>query len=121
MPLVFIVDDEELVLRSLHRLLSRAGISAFAFSEPEAALARREERPDLLICDYQLPRIDGLTLAREFKHSSPATRTMLLSGGVADEAVATALSDGTVDAFCGKPWLFDEMLTAVRGLLPPSP
>lgn len=119
MPMVFIVDDEELVLKSLSRLLRRAGFDTATFSTGEQALARREERPDLLVCDYRLPRTDGLTIVREFKDAFPKTKTMLLSGGVPDEAVTAALDDGTLDLFFAKPWMLDDLLSAVGGLLPP--
>ena len=114
---IFIVDDEEMVLKSLSRLLSRPDVQIVSFRSSQEALAHLSERPDLLICDYHLPLVDGLGVVRETKRHSPSTRTMLLSGAIEDEPVVHALANKMLDRFVIKPWLHDEMIATVDSLL----
>ncbi|MBI5549756.1 MAG: response regulator [Deltaproteobacteria bacterium] len=117
MPRIFIVDDDELILKSLTRVLRRPGTEIVSFSGAEAVFPRLAEGPDLLICDYHLPKVDGLTIATEAKRVSAKTRTMLLSGGVEDDAIVSALQSGTLDRYSVKPWHHDELLALVDELL----
>lgn len=113
----FIVDDEDLIRRSLTRLLRRIGFDVIVFGTPEDAMSRLAEGPDLLVCDYHLPRIDGLAISAEAKRVSPKTRTMILSGGAEDAPLLAALAAKTVDRFLTKPWNHDELIATIHTLL----
>jgi len=116
---IFVVDDDPLILKSLSRMLQRPGYEIVAFLNPEELLERLSEGPDLLICDYHLPRRDGVDLAAEAKRVHPSVRTMLLTGGFEDERVVAALAHKTIDRFLSKPWRHEELVRAVEDLLPP--
>jgi len=120
MPRIFIVDDDEYILKSLARILRRPGYQVTAFSSAEEILPHLGEAPDLLICDYHLPKVDGLTIITRVKAASPATRTMLLSGGVEDDPVMEALEKKILDRFATKPWHQEELVTMIQELLGPQ-
>jgi CheY-like chemotaxis protein len=117
MACIFVVDDDELILKSLVRILRRPGHEVVSFISSEQVLPRLAEQPDVLICDYHMPRIDGLQVVAAARRASPRTRTMLLSGGIEDERVAEALATGVLDRFQPKPWHHDELLEALDALL----
>jgi two-component system, probable response regulator PhcQ len=117
MATIFIVDDDPLILKSLSRIFSRAGFDVVSFEAPEPAIARLNEAPDFLICDYHLPRIDGLAVSVAAKNANPKIRTMLLSGGVEDDAVIEALAAKKVDKFATKPWRQGELVAMVQEML----
>lgn len=117
MPTVFIVDDDELILKSLARMLRRPGFSVHAFGSAREALDHLSEGPDLLISDYHLPGIDGIDIAAMAKKVNPKVKTAILSGGVEDDRVAEAMGSGTLDRFLQKPWRQDDLLAAVDELL----
>ncbi len=69
-PLVVCVDDDELFLSSLARLLARHGYRVSAFEDPERALeAIPGLAPDLAILDLVMPGMSGLDLAEEIKEA----------------------------------------------------
>jgi two-component system, probable response regulator PhcQ len=115
--LIFVVDDDELILKSLSRMLRRPGFEVASFSNADAALARLSDAPDLIVCDYHLPKVDGLSVAAQAKRALPRARTLLLSGAVEDDAVSDALRTKVVDRFLAKPWRQDELLSLVDALL----
>jgi len=117
MPRIFIVDDDEFILKSLTRVLRRPGYDIVGFGSPEDILERIGEGPDLVICDFHLPRIDGLSVVAQAKNANPRTRTMILSGGIADDDVTAALDKGSLDRFVTKPWHHDELVGVVSELL----
>jgi len=62
-PIVYLVDDDPDVRRSLERLFSTWGLEAQTFAGPEEFLAtERENRPACLILDLKLPGMSGLEL-----------------------------------------------------------
>ncbi len=117
MPTIFIVDDDELILKSLARMLRLPGFSVHAFGTAKEVIDHLSEAPDLLISDYHLPSVDGIDLAVMAKKLHPKVKTAILSGGVEDDRVAEAMGNGTLDRFLQKPWRHDELLAAVRELL----
>jgi DNA-binding NtrC family response regulator len=120
MPTIFIVDDDELILKSLARMLRRPGFTVRAFGSAQEVLDSLGEGPDLLISDYHLPSCDGIDLAAAAKKAAPGVKTAILSGGVEDERVAEAMQNGTLDRFLQKPWRHDDLLQAVDDLLMPK-
>lgn len=117
MTRIFIVDDDEFILKSLARILRRPGFEISTFGHAEEVLPRLTERPDLLICDYYLPKVNGLSIIGQAKAASPGTRTVLLSGGVEDDPVLEALEKKTLDRFATKPWHQEELVAMVLELL----
>ena len=69
---VLIVDDNEIVARFLERELAGKGFEVLYAPDAEAAtaiLARRETRPDLILLDVKMPRIDGPQFCRFVKRT----------------------------------------------------
>jgi PAS domain S-box-containing protein len=87
---VLVLDDEELVLNSLQRVLSRHH-EVVATSSPHAALARIEsgERFDVILCDLMMPDMTGPEFYAELLKRVPAEahRLVFLTGGVVDATV----------------------------------
>ena len=87
------VDDDEVVLLMVERLLDRAGFAVTAYSSPEDLLdAVRNGTAcyDLLITDYSMPGMTGLELARELRVLCPELPVVVSSGFVSEELRAEA-------------------------------
>lgn len=81
-PLVFIVDNEELIVRALHRVLVRAGYRTACLGSAQAAReCSREESPAAVITDLNMPTEHGLSLLIELRERDPHVATVLLTGG----------------------------------------
>ncbi|MCB9687713.1 MAG: response regulator [Alphaproteobacteria bacterium] len=92
---VLVIDDEPAVLRMIGRTLRRDGIETVGFGDGLAALEHlgRGDRFDAILCDVEMPTIDGRELARRIAsdHPSLAPRIAMISGS---DATLSAALDG---------------------------
>jgi len=117
--LVYVVDDDASVRRSLDRLLSAAGYRVQTYDSARAFLARTPlpgEDSQCLILDVRMPGINGLDLQTSMRNSG-STIPIVFSTGFGDVTSSVrAMKVGAVD-FLTKPIDEDELLAAVqRGL-----
>lgn len=83
-PRIFVVDDEPVIASTLELILSSAGFSATAFTNPLEALRSAETQcPDFLITDVMMPQLNGIDLGVQFKAIYPSCRILLFSGHAA--------------------------------------
>ncbi len=90
---ILAIDDEPLVLRAIVRGLREHTVTPFG--EPEAGLQAALTEPfDVLLCDANMPRVDGLAIyaALEAARPSHASRLVLMTGGALDDAGARRLA-----------------------------
>ncbi len=78
---IVVVDDDRAVLECYHRVLSRAGYSVRTESDPLRLLSDPSiaDTADLLILDYKMPGVDGLTLLAELRRREVRARCILIS------------------------------------------
>lgn len=114
MAAVLIVDDEDIVLATLKRLLGRDGMQATTVSSAKAALTLlARELPDLLIIDIKMPEMDGLTLLSEVRTKYGKLPVVMCTGFATPELKDEAFEKGT-DYFIAKPFEAEEMINTVR-------
>ena len=111
---VLIVDDEEMVRDVLTRYLEREGFRVDVASDGEAALdLAARDRPDLVILDLMLPKIDGLEVFRRIRAGGDLPVVMLTAkGDEVDRVVGLELG---ADDYIGKPFSPREVVARVRG------
>jgi len=81
MKIIYVVDDEPIISRTLAAILSQAGYQAFAFDMPQQAIDEAlTVPPDLLISDIVMPSMSGIELASLFQSLYPRCRILLFSG-----------------------------------------
>lgn len=95
---LLIIDDDEVVRASLAAYLEDSGFSVRQASNGLQGLqVFEQERPDLVICDLRMPRVDGLELIRRISELEAETPVIVVSGaGVMSDAVE-ALRLGAAD------------------------
>ena len=117
--LVMVVDDSLTVRRVTQRLLEREGYQVLLAKDGVDALEQLQDaRPDLMLVDIEMPRMDGFDLTRNVR-SNPATRAIpiiMITSRTADKHRNYALGLG-VNAYFGKPFQEDVLLAAMAGLL----
>jgi DNA-binding NarL/FixJ family response regulator len=98
MPVTLVLaDDHPVVLAGLEQLLSlEPGFTILATcGDGLAALAAvRRHRPDVLVLDLQMPRMDGLTVLRELRQTEIVTRTVVLTASLGAHEVLEAVRLG---------------------------
>ncbi|MFK7800466.1 MAG: response regulator [Anaerolineae bacterium] len=116
---IFVVDDDEQLLRMVGLMLERGGHSATLVSNPIEALdMMREDVPDLAILDVMMPGMNGLELCRELRISK-STRNIpivILTARGPIEDREEALEIGA-DTYLNKPVTSMELLDNVDSLL----
>ncbi len=104
-PKILIVDDEDLVLRSLARELGDLAADVIAFSEPLKALEYiQSNNADLLISDVRMPQIDGIELMERASQIQPALQRVVLTGYTEIDSVISAINRGRIHYYLEKPW-----------------
>lgn len=122
MKRLLIVDDETPVLHALRRLLQRQfgpqqlGVEICA--DPLQALQRLQHaRFDVLISDYRMPRLDGVTLLARARELDPRTVRMMLSAAADFGTVLAAVNRAGVFRYIPKPWSEPQLLADLRAAL----
>jgi DNA-binding response OmpR family regulator len=117
---VLVVDDEPIVREVLARYLTREGFAVDVAEDGEKALASFDrDRPDLVLLDLMLPRIDGLEVFRRMRSSGDSAVIMLTAKGAeTDRIVGLELG---ADDYVVKPFSPREVVARVRAVLRRSP
>ena len=114
---ILVVDDELAILQMLEEVLTDAGYAVLKARDGREALARLGEvRPDLIVCDLMMPRLDGRQLCRAIQ-ADPVHRgvpVVLMSAGY--QAVE-ASTEAPYAAFVRKPFQVAALLRAIEQVL----
>lgn len=79
----------------------------------------KSNHPDLVVLDINLAEEDGLEVLTQIKDLRPATKVVMLTGmGFLDDLLKEALNRGA-DGYVSKVLPMDELLIAIRRVLPP--
>ena len=116
---ILVVDDDPSVLTTYRRLLSRAGYQTLTEDDPLQVLrdGTAETGVDLLLLDYKMPGMDGLSLLAELRRRECAAHCILLSAFLNDDVRAQARALG-VDVILEKPVDACTLRGAILDLLP---
>jgi CheY-like chemotaxis protein len=121
MPIrVLIVEDERHIIESLSFVLESEGFEVASELDGEAGLRRlRADRPDVLVLDLMMPKMNGLEVLKAVK-ADTALRTLPVvvltaKGRQQDRRMAEEIG---VDAFMTKPFSNRDVVEAVRRLAP---
>ncbi|MFJ6572389.1 response regulator transcription factor [Streptomyces sp. NPDC091292] len=114
---ILIVDDEPAVRDALHRSLAFEGYGTQVAVDGADALEKAAAyRPDLVVLDIQMPRMDGLTAARRIRSSGSTVPILMLTARDTVGDRVTGLDAGA-DDYLVKPFELDELFARIRALL----
>lgn len=116
-PLLLVVDDDRNVTRLLELYLGRAGYRVLSACSGEEALEIfRVNRPDLIILDVMLPRLDGWEVCRRLRAGGDDTPVIFLTARDASEDRVAGLEMGG-DDYVVKPFDPHEVVARVKARL----
>ena len=115
-PTLLIVDDEEMVTTSLRNLFRlQTPYKVVTYTSPEKALAESPQNVvDLVITDYLMPVMDGITFLSRFKDLQPHAVRILLTGYADKENAIKAINTVGLYQYIEKPWDNDSLLMIVK-------
>jgi two-component system alkaline phosphatase synthesis response regulator PhoP len=116
MKTVLVVDDEQQIAEIARDYLRHAGFAVITAADGAAALAMaRAERPDLIVLDLALPRVDGFDVARTLRRDSNVP-IIMLTARVEEADRLRGLEIGA-DDYITKPFSPRELVARVRAVL----
>lgn len=115
---VLLVDDNPQALKVLKMVLSNLGIhQIFTAKDGKSAqdFLGETEEVDLIICDWEMPRMTGLELLQQIRTVYPDMPFMMVTGNADAKSVKTAKEFG-VNAYLGKPFTPQQMQEKITAL-----
>jgi FixJ family two-component response regulator len=113
-PVVFVVDDDELMLASLRRLFASAKLTAEFYASGQDFLAQaRLDRAGCIILDVCMPGMDGLEVQSRLNQRGVDIPVIFLTGAIDVPVAVSAMREGAVD-FIQKPVDNDALVARVR-------
>lgn len=116
-PRVLLVDDEAAIRDALEPFLQRCGLTVRTAADGEEALdAVARWRPDILVCDVLMPRLDGRAVVRRLRAGGDWTPVVLLTQ-VGESSERSAALDEGADDYLNKPFDPQELHARIRAVL----
>jgi two-component system, OmpR family, response regulator MprA len=114
---ILLVDDEPALRQSVARSLRFEGYAVTTASDGrEAVDVLGTARPDALVLDVMMPRLDGLGVCRWLRAAGDRTPVLMLTARDAVQDTVAGLDAGA-DDYLAKPFAYDELLARLRALL----
>jgi DNA-binding NtrC family response regulator len=115
-PTVFVVDDEEMVALALQGFLElETDYRVRTFTEPHSALEAVEaEPPAVIIADFMMPGLDGISFLRRCREIHAMATRILLTGYADKENAIRAINEAGLYHYLEKPWNNDHLKLVVR-------
>jgi DNA-binding response OmpR family regulator len=117
MSRILIIEDELPMRTALKDCLEAEGYRVLTAAEGESGLERAiEEKPDLILLDIMMPRLDGYALCAELRRLNNPVPVLMLTAKSQLEDRVRGLDVGA-DDYLAKPFSTEELLARVRALL----
>jgi FixJ family two-component response regulator len=116
-PIVFVVDDDDLVRASIQGLLKSVGLRSETFGTAKEFLrANRPDAPSCLVLDVRLPGVSGLDFQRELASVGIRIPIIFITGHGDIPMTVKAMKSGAVE-FLTKPFRDQDLLDAIHQAL----
>jgi two-component system response regulator MprA len=117
MQTVLIVDDDARLLKMLQRTLAYEGLQVVTALNGEEALTQVDAcKPDVMILDWMMPKMDGLAVVQELRAEKNPVLILMLTARDALENRVEGLQSGA-DDYLVKPFAPTELVARVHALL----
>jgi two-component system, cell cycle sensor histidine kinase and response regulator CckA len=116
-PLVYVVDDEPMLLELARLVLAPYGYELHVFRNPVEALEcfqAAQPKPELVVTDYAMSEMNGIRLMQAFRKTCPNQKVLLVSGTVGRE-ICQEVNPGP-DGFLAKPFDINKLVNLVNKL-----
>jgi DNA-binding response OmpR family regulator len=116
-PTILLVDDDAAITASLGPFLERSGFVVSIAGDGEAGLRQvAESKPDLIVLDVLMPKVDGRQMLRQLRQANNWTPVVLLTQVGESSERAMALEEGA-DDYLNKPFDPHELIARIKSVL----
>ncbi len=114
---VLVIDDEQIVLASVQRILETEGFTVDMTSSAREGRSWALERAyDLVLSDIRMPEVGGMRVLRDIKRARPELPVVIITGYATVASAVQAMKLGAAD-YVEKPFTPDGLLRAVHGAI----
>lgn len=116
MNTVMIVDDEPMVATALRSFLElETSYRVLTFTAPVTALdALQGEQVDVIVADFMMPAMDGITFLRKSRDTHPLATRVLLTGYADKQNAIRAINEAGLYYYLEKPWDNEHLKMVIR-------
>ena len=115
---ILIVDDEEMILKSICRALRNEDYRILTATNGEKGLAMlKDHEVQLVISDQRMPGMNGIDFLKRIKREYPQILTIMLTGNAEIEIAMNAINEAGVYKFILKPWDDNNLKVTIRRAL----
>ena len=114
---VLVIDDEDIVLKSVNKILSEENYEVDVSSSGRQGIDWAVERSyDVVLTDIRMPDIGGMRVLRDVKRAKPSLAVIMITGYASVQSAVQAMKLGAAD-YLEKPFTPDQLLKAVASAL----
>jgi CheY-like chemotaxis protein len=116
---ILIVEDEQLMLRLVEKVLLQHGYQVLVASDGEEAIEvyrRHKLEIDVVLLDVDLPKLTGWDVLLKMKEENPDVRVVIATGFL-EPKMKTEMFRVTVKHFVDKPYMLDEVVETLQTLI----
>ena len=116
---ILIVEDEDATAKVMQICLNKGGFEVMrATNGMEGYDMARKERPDLILLDMMLPKMDGMKVARLLRHDRAHNGIpIIFATAGAPEMAEEAVEQNLAEAYLSKPFEYDHLIETVQRIL----
>ena len=113
---VLVLDDEPMVATALRSFLElETSYKVLTFTSPVRALEAAAEQPvHVVVADFMMPEMDGITFLRRLRETRPQATRILLTGYADKENAIRAINEAGLYYYLEKPWSNEHLKLVIR-------
>lgn len=120
MPKIIVAEDDKLISGSLVQAFTDAGFEVFPAYDGEEAVAKlKEHKPEVMVLDIMMPKLDGIGVLWEMKADPEmsATRVVMLTNMSDSETISKIMEAGGTDYLLKSDQSMDQVVDKVKEVL----
>jgi DNA-binding response OmpR family regulator len=117
---ILVIEDEESLLKVLIEKFTIEKFEVFSARDGIDGLTTAlKERPDLILLDIIMPKMDGLTMLKELRkdESGKKIKVIMLTNLSGEENIADAIRSGSFDYLIKSDWKIEDLVKRVKEVL----
>ncbi len=116
---ILIVDDSAVMRNMIKRSLAKGGVEAEILEAGDGveALVKIPESPDLILCDWNMPNMDGLEFVRKLRGDENSTPVLMVTTET-HFAKKREATDAGVNGFLAKPFTPEDLANQIKETIP---